>query len=159
MHTTAIERTSNRELIVTRAFNAPARSVFEAWAKPALMKQWWVPKSMGMSLLSCEMDARTGGRYRFEFKHPAVEQPLTFFGTYVDVIPGKRLVWTNEESDQGAVTTVTFEEKGGTTLLTLHDLYPTKEAFDAGAEGTEACMPEQLEQLDGLLASLSSHSG
>lgn len=159
MHITAIERTSERELVVKRTFSAPARSVFEAWTSPALMKQWWVPKSMGMILLSCEMDARTGGRYRFEFSHPASEQPLAFFGTYLDVIPHQRLVWTNEESEQGAVTTVTFEERGGTTLLTLRDLYPTKEAFDAGAEGTEACMPEQFEQLEGLLASLSSHSG
>ena len=159
MHITEVKRTSERELDVTRTFNAPAHAVFAAWTKAALMRQWWVPQSMGMSLLSCEMDARTGGKYRFEFNHPASEQTLAFFGAYVDVTPDKRLVWTNEESDQGAVTTVTFEDKGGTTQLVLHDLYPSKDALDAGAEGTEDCMPEQFEQLDALLTELSLQAG
>ena len=127
---TTVERKSERELVVTRTFNGPARIVFEAWTKPELFKRWWVPKSIGVSLLSCEMDVRVGGRYRLVFGHGASE-PMAFFGRYLEVTPHSRLVWTNEEGgDGGAVTTVTFEEKGGKTLLVMHDLYPSKEALD-----------------------------
>jgi uncharacterized protein YndB with AHSA1/START domain len=156
---TAVERKSERELVVTRTFNGPARIVFEAWTKPELMKRWWAPKSAGMSLLSCEMDVRVGGRYRFEFGHPASEQPMAFFGKYIEVTPHARLVWTNEESDAGAVTTVTFEEKGGKTLLVLHELYPSKEALDEAIQGMEGGMPEQFEQLDELLVTLGASVG
>src|SRR5689334_3828781 len=104
---TNVERKSDRELVVTRTFDAPLQIVFEAWSKPDLFKQWWVPKSAGMSLLSCDMDIRTGGTYRLVFSHPAFDQPMTFFGTYKEVTPQKRLVWTNEESADGALTTVT----------------------------------------------------
>src|SRR4026208_2415589 len=103
---TTVEKKSERELLVTRTFNAPARIVFEAWTKPELMKRWWVPKSMGMSLLSCDMDVRGGGAYRFVFAHGDSE--MVFFGSYLEVAPYSRLVWTNEEIDDGAVTTVTF---------------------------------------------------
>src|SRR5258707_3172015 len=109
-----VERNSERELVVTRTFNGPARLVFEAWTRPELFKRWWVPKSMGMSLLSCEMDVRVGGKYRLVFEHDA----MAFFGTYLEVIPHSRLAWTNEEGGEGGpVTTVTFEAKGGQTLL------------------------------------------
>src|SRR6476661_9371794 len=119
---TTTERTSDRELVVTRTFNGPARIVFEAWTKPELFKRWWVPQSMGMSLRSCEMDVRVGGKYRLEFEPDA----MAFFGTYLEVIPPSRLVWTNEEAgESGQVTTVTFEEQGGTTRLVMHDLYPS----------------------------------
>ncbi len=151
---TMVERKSERELVVTRTFNAPARIVFEAWTKPELLRRWWVPKSMDMSLISCEADVRVGGKYRFVFGH-GDGKPVAFFGTYVEVTPGSRLVWTNEESEGGAVTTVTFEEKGGQTLLVLHDLYPSKEALDAAivvAEGMADGMRETFEQLDELLA-------
>ena len=148
--TATVERTSERELVVTRTFNAPARLVFEAWTKPELFQRWWVPKSMGMSLHSFEADVRTGGTYRLEFA-PGV----AFFGKYLEVTPPSRLVWTNEESDQGAVTTVTFEEKAGKTLLVLHELYPSKEALEQGA-GAEEGMPEQFEQLDELLLTLGT---
>ena len=153
---TTVERKSERELAVTRSFNAPARIVFEAWTKPELFKRWWAPKSTGMSLLSCEMDVRAGGGYRLEFGHAASEQPMTFFGRYVEVTPHARLAWTNEESDDGAVTTVTFEEKSGKTLLVLHERYPTKEALDYSIEGMEGGMPEQFEQLDELLVTLGT---
>src|ERR1700761_5352204 len=113
---TTVERKSERELVVTRIFHAPARIVFEAWTKPELLKRWWMPKSTGMSLVSCETDVRVGGKYRFEIGHGA-SKPMVFFGRYVEVTPHARLVWTNEESDEGAVTTVTFEKKNGTTLL------------------------------------------
>jgi uncharacterized protein YndB with AHSA1/START domain len=152
---TTVERKSERELVVTRTFNGPARVVFEAWTKPELLKRWWAPKSTGMSLLSCEADVRVGGRYRFEFGHES-SKPIAFFGTYVEVKPHSRLVWTNEESDNGAVSTVTFEEKGGKTLLVLHELYPSKEALDDAIAGMEGGMPEQFEQLDELLVTLGA---
>jgi len=148
---TSVERRSDREIVVTRTFNGPARLVFEAWTKPELFKQWWVPKSMGMTLVSCEMDVRTGGKYRLGFG-----DGMDFFGRYLEVTPHSRLVWTNEESgDAGSVTTVTFEEKDGKTLLVLSELYPSKEALDAGAGAADA-MGETFQQLDGLLATLGA---
>ena len=153
---TTIERKSEREIVVRRTFNGPARIVFEAWTKPELFRQWWVPKSMGMSLLSCEMDVRVGGRYRLEFAHG--DSRMAFFGTYKEVTPHSRLVWTNDESDGGAVSTVTFEERGGKTLLVYHELYPSKEALDANA-GMENGMAETFAQLDELLVSLGASVG
>ncbi|MBI1364489.1 MAG: ATPase [Alphaproteobacteria bacterium] len=153
---TTVERASERELVVTRAFNAPARLVYEAWTKPELFMRWWAPKSSGLTLLSCEMDVRVGGRYRLEFAHAASEQPMAFFGEYTEVAPCARLAWTNEESAAGAVTTVTFEEKNGKTLLVLRERYPSKEALEQACEGMESGMPEQFEQLDALLAGHSS---
>jgi len=150
---TTSERKSERELVVTRLFDGPAHIVFEAWTRPDLLQRWWVPKSFGASFLSCEADVRTGGAYRFVFSHADFEQPVAFFGKYLEVTPNARLVWTNEESDEGAVTTVTFEETGGKTLIVMHDLYPSKEALDkAIASGsTSGTWEEQFEQLDELL--------
>jgi uncharacterized protein YndB with AHSA1/START domain len=152
---TVVERKSDRELVVTRTFDAPSHIVFEAWSKPELFQRWWIPKSAGMSLVSCDMDIRTGGTYRLVFRHPAFDQPMTFFGTYKEVTPNKRLVWTNEESDQGAVTTVTFEENDGKTLVTFHELYPTTAALEEALAGSAEGLPEQFAQLDELLAGKS----
>jgi len=149
---TIVERKADRELVVTRTFDAPAHIVFEAWSTPDLFKQWWVPKSAGMSLISCDMDIRTGGTYRLVFRHPAFDQPMAFFGTYKEVASNTRMVWTNEESEQGALTTVTFEERAGKTVVTLHELYPTKEARDEAIAGSTEGLPEQFAQLDELLA-------
>jgi uncharacterized protein YndB with AHSA1/START domain len=147
---TTVERKSEREIVVTRTFDAPARLVFEAWTRPELLKRWWVPRSMGMTLVSCDVDARTGGRYRFVFGHG-----MEFFGTYVEVTPYSRLVWTNEEGGaSGPVTTVTFEEKGGKTLLVLRELYPSKEALDAAGTGAADATHETFAQLDELLVTL-----
>ena len=156
-HTT-VERKSERELVVTRTFNAPAHIVFEAWTKPELLKRWWAPKSFGLSFLSCEADVRTGGAYRFVFAHAASEQPMAFIGRYVEVTPPARLVWTNDEGGEGgAVTTVTFEERGGETLVVMHDLYPSKEALDAAiASGSTMGADEMFEQLDELLVTLGA---
>jgi uncharacterized protein YndB with AHSA1/START domain len=149
---TGVERKSERELVVTRTVNAPARLVFEAWTKAELFRRWWVPKSFGLTLLSCEMDVRVGGQYRLVFPHEG--STMEFFGTYLEVTPHSRLVWTSEEGGGGnTITTVTFEESAGKTLVVLHDLYPTKEAVDTGSTGA---MPEALDQLDELLASLGS---
>jgi len=152
MNRTAVERKSDRELVVTRTFNAPAHLVFEAWSKPELFKRWWVPKAMSLLLLSCDMDVRTGGGYRLVFRNPDSGEPVAFFGTYREVIPHKRIVWTNEDSDQGAVTTVTFEEHAGKTLVTFHELYPTTAALEEALAGSAEGLPEQFAQLDELLA-------
>ena len=159
-HTT-VERRSEREFVVTRTFNAPAGIVFEAWTKPELFKRWWAPKSFGLTIISCEMDVRTGGTYRFVFGHPVSEQPMAFFGRYIEVMPHSRLVWTNDEGGEGgAITTVTFEERGGETLVVMHDLYPSKEALDAAiASGSTGGTGEQFEQLDELLATLGASVG
>jgi uncharacterized protein YndB with AHSA1/START domain len=150
---TTSERKSDCELVVTRTFNAPPRIVFEAWTKPELLLKWWAPKSFGVSFLSCEADVRAGGKYRFVFAHPASKEPMAFFGRYLEVSPPSRLVWTNEEAGEGGqVTTVTFEEKGGKTLLVMHDRYPSKEALDeAIASGSTGGSWETFEQLDTLL--------
>lgn len=153
---TTVQKKSEREVVVTRTFDAPARLVFEAWSKPELFKKWWVPRSMGMTLRSCELDVRTGGKYRLVFgDDPA--NPMAFFGKYLEVVPNKRIVWTNEESgDAGSVTTVTFEERDGKTLLVMSELYPTKEALDAAGTGAQEAMNETFGQLDELLAELSA---
>jgi uncharacterized protein YndB with AHSA1/START domain len=152
---TTVERKSESELVATRTFNAPARIVFQAWTTPELFQRWWVPKVFGLTLLSYEADVRVGGRYRLVFSHPAAAEPVAFFGTYLEVTPHSRLVWTNEEAgDAGQVTTVTFEERGGQTLLVVHDLYPSKEALEGS--GSMDAMPEQLEQLDELLVTLGA---
>ena len=158
---TTAERTSEREFVVTRTFNAPARIVFEAWTKPELLKRWWAPKSFGVSFVSCEADVRTGGAYRFVFAHPSSEQPMAFFGRYLEVTPPSRLVWTNEEGDEGGqVTTVTFEERGGETLVVMHDLYPSKEALDAAiASQSTSGFSETFDQLDELLVTLDANGG
>jgi uncharacterized protein YndB with AHSA1/START domain len=149
---TTVERKSERELVVTRTVNGPARLVFEAWTQTELFQRWWVPKSLGLTLLSCELDVRVGGVYRLVFKHPAGLEPMAFHGRYLEVTPHSRLVWTNEEAGgSGQITTVTFEEKAGRTLVVMHDLYPSKEALDEGSGSTDG-MDESFNQLDELLA-------
>jgi uncharacterized protein YndB with AHSA1/START domain len=150
---TTVERTSDRELTVTRSFNGPARIVFEAWTRPELFKRWWVPKSFGLSLLSCDMDVRVGGTYRLVFSHAASPEPMAFFGRYIEVVPSSRIVWTNDEGpDSGAVTTVTFEGRGAETLVVMHDLYPSKDALDSAiASGSTSGFSETFDQLDEVL--------
>ena len=157
---TTVDRNSERELVVTRTINGPARMVFEAFTKPELFKRWWVPKSFGLTMLSCELDVRVGGTYRLVFSHNGSE-PMAFFGRYIEVTPYSRLVWTNDEGDEGgAVTTATFEEKGGKTLLVMHDLYPSKEALDAAiASGSTGGMSETLDQLDELVVTQGASAG
>lgn len=153
--TTTTERVSDRELVVTRAIVGPARVVFAAWTTPALLQRWWMPASYGVTFVSCEVDARTGGRYRFVFAHPDAPEPVAFFGRYLEVTPPTRLVWTNEEGGpDGQVTTVTFEERDGITLVVVHELYASKAALDeATASGTTGGMSEEMfTQLDALLA-------
>ena len=157
--TTTAERTSERELVVRRTFNGPAPVVFEAWTKAELFRRWWAPKSFGLTMLSCELNVRVGGSYRLVFAVGGdAAKPMAFFGRYLDVVPHARLVWTNDEGEgDGAVTTVTFEEQEGTTLLVMRDLYPSKEALDeAIASGSTSGTSETFEQLDDLLVTLTA---
>ena len=147
---TTVERRSDREIVVTRSFDAPAHLVFEAWSNPELFQRWWVPKSMGMTLYACEMDVRTGGTYRLNFG-----EGMDFFGRYLEVTPPSRIVWTNEEAGEDtSVTTVTFEEQDGRTLLVMTELYPSKEALDAAGTGAADATQETFGQLDELLVTL-----
>jgi uncharacterized protein YndB with AHSA1/START domain len=153
---TTVQRKSDREVVVTRTFDCPARLVFEAWTQPELFKKWWVPKSMGMTLRSCDLDVRVGGGYRLVFGDDP-SNPMAFFGKYLEVTPYSRLVWTNEEGgDGGPVTTVTLAEKDGKTTLVLQEVYPTKEALDAAGTGAADALHETFGQLDELLMSLGS---
>ena len=150
---TQIERRSDRELVVTRLFNASPQTVFKAWSQPNLFRRWWVPKGAPMTLVSCDMDVRTGGKYRLEFGTGGADT-MAFYGKYLEVVPDQRIVWTNDEGEEGAVTTVTFEAQGGKTLLTFHEIYPSKEALDEAMTGSAAGLPQQLDQLGELLASI-----
>jgi len=154
-HRMSVERRSERELVVTRTVDAPPHIVFEAWTKAELFQRWWVPKSFGLDLLSCELDVRVGGTYRLVFRHPSAPEPMAFHGRYLDVTPPSRLVWTNEEAGgDGQVTTVTFEASAGQTHLVIHDLYPSKEALDeAMSSGSTNWNDETFDQLDEFLAS------
>ena len=155
---TAVERRSERELVVTRTVDGPASMVFEAWTKPELFKRWWAPKSFCVSLLSFEANVRKGGAYRLVMGHPSSEQPMAFFGRYIEVTSPSRLVWTNDEGgDGGAVTTVTFEDMQGATRVVVHELYSSKAALDeAVVSGSTSGWSEQFEQLDDLIISLDA---
>lgn len=150
---TSVERRGDRELVVRRMFDAPPSTVFKAWSRAELFRRWWVPRSAsGISLVSCEMDVRTGGKYRLEFGAGGSDT-MAFHGKYLEVVPDERIVWTNDEGEEGAITTVTFEDQGGKTLLHFHEVYPSKEALEEALQGSAAALPDQLEQLDELLSS------
>ena len=152
---TSVERRGDRELVVTRTFDAPPSMVYRAWSQPELFRRWWMPKSVtGVSLVSCELDVRTGGKYRLEFSAGGADT-MAFYGKYLEVVPNERIVWTNDEGEEGAVTTVTFEDQGGKTLLTFHEAYPSSEALEEALQGSAAGLPEQLEQLDELLSGMT----
>jgi len=155
-HRTSVQRTTDREVVVTRTVDAPARLVFEAWTRAELFKQWWVPRSMGMTLRSCDLDVRVGGGYRLVFGDDP-QNTMAFFGKYLEVVPASRLVWTNEESgDAGPVTTVTLDEKDGKTRIVLTERYPTKEALDAAGTGAQDALHETFGQLDELLLTMAA---
>jgi uncharacterized protein YndB with AHSA1/START domain len=149
---TSIERKGDRELVVTRIFDAPPSTVYKAWSEAELFRRWWMPKSVsGVSLVSCDMDVRTGGKYRLEFGTGGSDT-MAFYGKYLEVVPNERIVWTNDEGEEGAVTTVTFEDLGGKTLVNFHEAYPSSEALEEALQGSAAALPEQLDQLDELLS-------
>ena len=150
---TSVERKGDRELVVTRTFNAAPGTVYRAWSQSELFQRWWFPKSVsGVSFVSCDMDVRTGGKYRLEFA--AGSNTMAFYGKYLEVVPNERIVWTNDEGEAGAITTVTFVDLGEKTLVTFHEAYPSKEALEEALQGSAAALPEQLEQLDEMLANM-----
>jgi uncharacterized protein YndB with AHSA1/START domain len=151
---THANRVSDTETRVERRFDAPVERVFEAWSKPQLFRQWWLPSSFGMTMVSCDMDVRTGGTYRLEIGHPSSDSPMAFHGRYLEVVPNEKIVWTNEEGGEGGqVTTVTFAPDGEGTRLTVSDKFPSKEALDAEiGSGAMEGMPEQLKQLEAFLS-------
>jgi uncharacterized protein YndB with AHSA1/START domain len=149
---TVVERKGDRELVVTRTFDAPPSIVYRAWSRPELFRRWWMPKSVsGVSLVACDMDVRTGGKYRLEFSTGGPDT-MAFYGKYLEVVPNERIVWTNDEGEEGAITTVTFEDLGGKTLLHFHEVYPSSEALEEALQGSAAGLPEQFDQLDEVLA-------
>lgn len=151
---TSVERIGDRELNVARTFNTLPQKVYKAWSQPDLFQRWWVPKSAnGVSLVSCDLDVRTGGKYRLEFRAGGSDT-MAFYGKYLEVVPNQRIVWTNDEGEGGAITTVTFKGEGGTTRLNFHESYPSKEALEEALQGSAAGLPEQFEQLDELLSSI-----
>lgn len=153
-HRTSVERKGDRELVVTRTFDAPPSTVYKAWSRPELFRRWWMPRSAsGVSLISCDMDVRTGGKYRLEFAAGGSET-MAFYGKYLEVVPDERIVWTNDEGEEGAITTVTLSDQGGTTLLTFHETYPSGAAIEEALQGSAAGLPEQLDQLDELLSGM-----
>jgi uncharacterized protein YndB with AHSA1/START domain len=153
---TSVERRGDREIVVKRTFDAPPSIVYRAWSEAELFQRWWMPKSVtGVALVSCDLDVRTGGKYRLEFGAGGSET-MAFHGKYLEVVPNERIVWTNDEGEEGAITTVTFEDQGGRTVVTFHELYPSREALEEALQGSAAALPEQLEQLDELLSSISA---
>ena len=150
---TKVERISDLEIVATHSVNAPAHLVWQAWTNADLFRRWWVPKAFAELLLSCDMDVREGGQYRLVFRHEDSE--MAFFGTYLEAVPCSRLVWTNDEGDAGQqITTVTFEETDGKTVVVMHDRYPTTEAIDSGATGA---LPEAMAQLDELMTEMQNN--
>jgi uncharacterized protein YndB with AHSA1/START domain len=153
---TTVERQGACELVVTRIFAAPPRLVYRAWSEAALFRRWWVPESLhGVVLVGCEMDVRTGGKYRLEYGAGGSDT-MAFHGRYLDVVPNERIVWTNDEDEAGAVTTVTFEDLGDRTRVTFHERYPSPEALEEALQGSAAGLPEQLAQLERLLSGMAA---
>jgi uncharacterized protein YndB with AHSA1/START domain len=164
MNRTTLERTSDREIVVTRAFNGPPHIVFDAWTRPELVSRWWAPKSLGVSIVSCEADVRVGGRYRYVLQ-TRTSEVFAFSGTYTEVTPHSRLVYTtifeptgvaSTDESEAAICTITFEAQGAKTHLVSRELYPSKGVLDAVlATGMETGMRVTMDQLDELVASLA----
>jgi uncharacterized protein YndB with AHSA1/START domain len=157
---TQVERVSDRELLLRRVFRARPRTVFDAMTKPELVRRWWAPRSLGVVLFDCEADVRVGGSYRYTFGRPG-EPPMAFSGTYVEVAPGARLVYTQifepmRAAGEGVIT-ATYDVHPEGTLLVQRERYPSKEVLDGAiASGMERGMRETLEQLAALLPDLEA---
>jgi uncharacterized protein YndB with AHSA1/START domain len=155
---TILERRSDRELVLTRTIHGPARLVFDAYTKPELLKRWWAPASMGVSMFSCEIDPRVGGRYRYAYGRDPKQQ-MAFSGTFTEVVPHERLVCTSlfEQMPAAgeAIVTTTFTERDGKTVVVLHQLFPSKQVMDGAiAAGMENGMRITMDQLEELVVAL-----
>jgi uncharacterized protein YndB with AHSA1/START domain len=142
-------------------FRARPETVFAAMTKPELIRRWWAPVALGVSLFECEADARVGGRYRYSFGRPG-EPPMAFSGVYTEVVPAARLVYTQifepmRDAGEGLIT-ATFEPHAGGTLLTQRERFPSKEVLEGAiASGMERGMRATLDQLDALVAELDAN--
>jgi uncharacterized protein YndB with AHSA1/START domain len=157
MNQTTMQLEADREIIISRTFDGPARIVFDAWTKPELVKRWWAPKGRA-TIVSVDADVRVGGKYRYVLKAD-VGEAFAFSGSYTEITPHSRLVYTQSfepMADAGsAIITVTFDERDGKTRLVSRELYPSKEAREAAlSSGMEEGMRETMDQLDVLVASL-----
>jgi uncharacterized protein YndB with AHSA1/START domain len=159
---TTVERTSDRELVISRTFEARARIVWDAWTRPELLKRWWAPRSLGVTLFSCEVDLRVGGRYRYVFGHTP-EHAMAFSGTFTEIVACARLVCTQlfepMASAGEAIVAATFEERDGRTRVVQRALYPSKQSLDGAiASGMEKGARATFEQLEELVAALGAAS-
>jgi uncharacterized protein YndB with AHSA1/START domain len=162
---TSLERASDRELVIARTFNGPARIVFDAWTRPEHVSRWWAPQALGVSVVSCDAEVRVGGRYRYVLQ-PRKGGAIAFSGEYLEVTPHSRLVYTSffeptalgpMEGVPAVVVTVTFDEQDGRTHMVSRELYPSKEVLDGAlASGMEPGVHATMDQLDELVSSLRS---
>jgi len=160
---TSIERQSDRELVVSRTFDGPARIVFDAWTRPELVSRWWAPSSHGAAMVSCDADVRVGGHYRYVVR-PGKGGEFAFSGRYEEVTPHSRLVYTAffepralgpATGAEPVIVTVTFDEQGGRTRVVSREVYPSKEVLDGAiATGMERGIHATMDLLDELVASL-----
>jgi uncharacterized protein YndB with AHSA1/START domain len=159
MQDTTLERTSDREIVITRSFRAPPRIVFEAFTKSEHVRKWWAPRSRGVELVACDADVSVGGAYRYVMRVRDLGD-MAFSGRYVELTPPSRLVYTQvfePMKDAGeAVVTVTFDaEPGERTKMTSRERYPSKDALEAAIQsGMEGGMRESMDQLDVLVAAI-----
>ena len=156
---TSMELVGDREIVIARTFNGPARIVFDAWTKPELVRLWWAPKSRGVSVVGCDADVRVGGNYRYVLR-PATGDEIAFSGKYTEVTPHSRLVYTQIfEPMAGAgevIVTVTFDERDGKTTVTSRLLYESVEDRDGHLQsGMESGMRESIDRLGELLTTLA----
>jgi len=144
---------TDREIVMTRVFDAPRRLVFDAFSKPELLKRWFGPR--GWSLVVCEVDLRVGGGFRFVLRGPDGKE-MGMRGVYREIAPPERSVHMESFDDfpgESQVTAV-FVEEGGKTTLTATVLYPSREVRDAVLKsGMEHGAAESYDKLNELLAS------
>jgi len=160
-HDTSMELRDDRDVVIARTFNAPARLVYDAWTKPEFVRRWWAPRSHGVSLVVCDADIRVGGAYRYVMRKDGdgADGDIGFSGRYVELTPHSRIVLTQifePMADAGEVViTVSFDEVDGQTHLVSQERYPSKEARDAAVgAGMEQGMRESMDQLEALVVAL-----
>jgi uncharacterized protein YndB with AHSA1/START domain len=150
--------TADRELVITRSYDAPAHLLFRAWSQPEHIMRWFGPE--GWPVTHCEMDFRVGGTYRFAMTGPDGEQGTPFGGTYLEIVPNEKIVYDDAFESPGAermVMTVTFEESGGQTTLTVHTLFPSVAMKDKHLEmGMEEGLGMSLDQLGDLVTDMQA---
>lgn len=157
MNRTTLERESDREIVIRRSFDAPAGIVFGALTNPDLVRRWWAPRSLGVSVVSVEIDVRVGGKYRHVLRHDGGGD-VGFSGEYLDIVPPRRLVYTQiyePMAEAGeVVVTVSLDERDGRTHLVLHERWPSKGALDGAlATNMERGFSETMDQLEQLVTS------